>query len=744
MSGCAELRIGDVYQSPPLQDMGISCMNQLNEQFSRYMKQEVPEGEIRNLSTCLQTSLIAFKNHVWGEEREVYTPQELRDFIQKFFLTDQVIEDDTIHQLMVLKTKYTQGSETLLTHQEVDQIIFLIQAFEEFMSAIYPYNTVLFGDEIPSPEKLEESLIVLRQNLQKLLTTIMNQPYLLDELPLLYKEVHTLVRKSPPEEIPIFIKVLKPLASFIFNNPDKQEISKEEWTKLIDGALDTYSFWRYTQLASQTSFFDQKIDYYSHSVEELITLLKNRIHSPEYNLSIPQENILSLFEKLHEQGVFPQRIRLTSLQSVLEIVFGKILNRGDSSLTLTLESLDWFENEYKRWKSLQNVLNNIHPVQYSYPPQAIRIPELRELPPDVRTDFYSLFNFKTLFNEDVDSDFNTYLTYEGYLSPAGYKNLSMRSFYLSLIRAIGQGYSFQYPSQGITASELTEFLTQIYGWVQDIEIENSSLPPNETAFMVAHLVTYASQGYYNDIFVEEENRKIELIEQKEGIEYLSFVQLLMNSLNSVYFKLQELCQREDITTGCFDSYILTALEELQNSMPHLIEDISTLSEEEKRNYKDTLLKMALLQESEISQALSNKESYVIRPLYLRNLMYGFIFQESTFTRFDTNQNYILDDEELASAFPLYEGLISSSLEASNRQNYSRAGYDYSIQNLRLPYGADQSRFWTNFQIGWIRWVNRPHIQLTRPQFLELASNLMIQLRNLPSQTQEEEEEVAED
>ena len=167
--GCAELRIGDVYENPPLQDMGISCMNRLGEQLDLYLKKEIPESEIGNFSRCLQTSLITFKHHVWGEERETYTPHELKDFIQKFFLTDRVIDDQTLDHLMLFKSKYTGGSVNELTHQEIDQIIELIRSFEDFMATVYPYNDIFFGDEIPTSQRLDEGLNVLRQSLKKLL-----------------------------------------------------------------------------------------------------------------------------------------------------------------------------------------------------------------------------------------------------------------------------------------------------------------------------------------------------------------------------------------------------------------------------------------------------------------------------------------------------------------------------------------------------------------------------------------------
>ena len=486
----------------------------------------------------------------------------------------------------------------------------------------------------------------------------------------------------------------------------------------------------YFQFGFKSPQMTDKMNHFSLSIESLITFLRVQLQSPYFDQNLSQEKIFSLVQQLHEAQVFPENIRLTSLESALQAVFGLILTKGepDSTFVITADHVEWLENEYERWKSIQNVLNQLEPIQFSFPPQAIQLTSLKNLPQDVQQDFYSIFKFRNIFNEEDEQDFKVYLSYKDELLPKGYKNLTMRSLYLSGVRAIQRGYARKYPKQGITDSELVQFLTDIYGLSEDMNIEDSSKPPNKSIFLAAHLVTYSTQGYYNDLFIQEGEQKIELLEQKEGIDYLSLLPVLSSSMNTVYSTLQEFCRQEKITADCFNSHILTALKNLQN-LPHVIEDVSNLNPEEETSYKEILLKITLLDETKVTQALNQPDTYFIRPIELKNLIYGLIFQETTFTRFDLNQDAILDHREIDLAFPIYENAIALSFKDSSREPYSRAAYDYSVRYRSLPYQNEQNKLWTNIQIFWFRLIQPNNQQLTRRELLEITSYLLSGFKN---------------
>ena len=160
------LKVGEVYKDPAFTGTKLGCMNKLGDQFTAYVQQDLREGELGMLSRCLTTAFTIFKHHVWGEKRQNYSPEELRNFLHDFFLQDNKISDELLQNLMIFKTALVGGSAESLTLKEIDHLNERIQSIGKIMEDIYPYNHILFNQAPAEFEELNNSIAVIKKGFQ--------------------------------------------------------------------------------------------------------------------------------------------------------------------------------------------------------------------------------------------------------------------------------------------------------------------------------------------------------------------------------------------------------------------------------------------------------------------------------------------------------------------------------------------------------------------------------------------------
>lgn len=736
------LRVGDVYKDLPSKGSALDCMNHLNDRFNNFLTQKIPKEEALSFPKCLQSALLAFKYHVSGENQEIYTPDELRNFIQKFFLTDQKIQDSLMDSLMVLKTHSVGGTKDRLTSQEIDQLIVLIQHFGRFMEGIYPYNRILFTSVKAPPEEVDKGLENLKQKLQQLFKEIFQRPYSLQSAYDLNVELEKLLNNSneTPNNI-AFMQMIQPLASFIFNETSKDIVLVEEWEELINSMVSLYSIFTYFRLASiHKDHLPQRVVFYSKTAQSVLYFLEKTIHSQHHSSSIQGAALWNLANRLYSEGIITHDLRLSSLASLFQALFGKIIAGSSKGFDFSIGAaeLENLKAGYNRWAAVQQILNQSQRLSEKSKNSQIfsKFFNWQTFSPAAVLHMNTLLSFRMLYNEQEDSDFNVYLKYDKYLRPPGYKNLTIYSFYWGLVKMMYRGYAQRFPNKGLTREELAEFLKDIAGAAADLGSVNALGDPESdnfgrTEFMAANLITYATNGFYKDEWVIENQKKIELVSLKESMEYLSLTQLVFNSLNSLYAKMQELCSKDSITRSCFYSNILRAVQESITGMPHLINALSQMSHDEESAYTDMTFKVSVISDEDI-QTLQ-----IIRPVHLRNLIFALIYQEVMFSRFNFNSNELLEDNEISHGFPLYQGLIQYVAEnvlcldisSMAEKGTDQAVYNYVVLERKVPPFNDihgLEKLGLNTYLFYLHWTSNPMLkfQLNRTQLLELAFNLV--------------------
>lgn len=713
------LYIGEKFETPTQKET-LGCMNDLGQQIQDYIDHILPESEIEFLSECLQSSLLTFKYYVWGKNRTTYTPEELRSFIHDFFLQNQTISDNLMKELMIFKTSAVGGDVHLLTSKEIDQLIQLIAIFKDFLSLVYPHTKALAQKEFTSVEEMEGRLQELRQETQNFFKALFQKPYSLNSADNLIQQIKILLGLSHDTKAITALKIFKP---FIFSQ-NTDIVQPDQWKPLISVMTDLLSANIYFLFPIEHNL-KNRTAYLSQSFRHVLSFLEKVIGKTR---SLSKKEIMNLARSMHDQNLISKDISLSGVQKILQIVFGKIMAQAEDDFSIGRDEYLWLKSEYEKWAKTQQALNDAH-LQFkdSFSNQAHLFDEISPFT-----------KFRPLYKENNDKDFNIYFVNNAHIDwdHLNYKNITITSFYSAIVRALFRGYAKKFPSQGLTQEEMVHLFRDVYSLYQDLGISVSSSSPDsenfgDMEFLSANILTYATKGYYTDSWVEDEGKKVELINEREAVEYLSIIQFVFRAVDQLFEKMKEFCS-DPIEKSCFYKNILPAVEQSFSNMPHFLSEISEMASEEKEEYTHILFQLAVVNDHKRETV-----QYLHRD-HMRNLVFSFLYQEVMFTRFDVNSDNILQETEVDQAFPLYQGIIqhvAKEIFCTDAQQMEEDKIDQSIYRFsvhyRHPPSSNDCDIWMllkgrkcdKWKLAGRKWTNLWNLELTRLPLLQMAYHL---------------------
>ena len=115
------------------------CLSETGTVLSRYFEGNSSEREISSFWQCLDKSLQLFSEGVRGAEPGIYKADELRDFLEKYFLKDKRISDNLLNELMELKRTLLGGNSSSLTLEELKRTRQFFQVLNEQMALLQPF-----------------------------------------------------------------------------------------------------------------------------------------------------------------------------------------------------------------------------------------------------------------------------------------------------------------------------------------------------------------------------------------------------------------------------------------------------------------------------------------------------------------------------------------------------------------------------------------------------------------------------
>ena len=97
------------------------------------------EEQITKLCDCASSSLKLFYERTEGVEKGKYSPEELRSFLHKYFMSDYQISDSLLAEAMVLKSAILGGSTSSLTVSDLERAQRILEILKHEMIRIKPF-----------------------------------------------------------------------------------------------------------------------------------------------------------------------------------------------------------------------------------------------------------------------------------------------------------------------------------------------------------------------------------------------------------------------------------------------------------------------------------------------------------------------------------------------------------------------------------------------------------------------------
>lgn len=194
-----------------------------------------------------------FKTHTKGQEIGLYSTNELRTFLQTFFLGDIQISDALMAELMEVKKLLLGGSVDYVTTVEIDHTILLFEDFRQLTVDLLPHVQLINGEfyryqKSYTTEELNQSLVTLNGIVERLARLIQSsgQSYRFENFQRLLEESSHLIRGKGKNSRIYFVRDLIPILSGLKNSlvgSPQDRILPGQWQDFTAILSEVFGLW---------------------------------------------------------------------------------------------------------------------------------------------------------------------------------------------------------------------------------------------------------------------------------------------------------------------------------------------------------------------------------------------------------------------------------------------------------------------------------------------------------------------
>jgi hypothetical protein len=248
LAGCG-LKIGERPNQDTTVQLGsaeTACLSGAAKTLADYLRGNTTENQITGVFNCASNSLKLFRERTRGSRPNVYSPGELRKFLERYFLRDFTISDALLSESMELKKTLLGGSTSELTVEELERLRSLLLTLRDLTIRLRPFLplTPEHVSQLKTSE-LEDTISELKKaanDLGKILEETAT-PYEFSHLERLLSEVEKFLQDDDSihetaefrKYLPFFISIKRIVVS-----PDTRQMAGKDWRILLTRSADLY------------------------------------------------------------------------------------------------------------------------------------------------------------------------------------------------------------------------------------------------------------------------------------------------------------------------------------------------------------------------------------------------------------------------------------------------------------------------------------------------------------------------
>lgn len=734
-SGCGLNTGEDSTPAPPpaYSGSGFSCISKIPEHVEQYVFDRMAGEEVTSFVQCLQKAFTAFARLTRGREQEKYAPDEIRRFLETYFLKDRQITDGLLREFMVLKQTFIGGSVDHITRAELYTAVEFLEDLRKEALRLKPHlktlNPVL-ARQMPVEHvaanirdayaALDESISVIGKRFQR-----GERDYPLSNLKSFIAEFRVFIkwqqgdpnRVITPDQWVEFIRVFKELT---VSPEETEKIRARDWIPL----MQSFSRWCLAYLEFEVGvrekpkFSGVGLQNVLHLAQSLFTLLEDAI-SRQKDLKVTMPQLVAFSSALKGVHWMPQGWRVESIEGALNALVGRVF--GDPTIPnilrapdgLSMRTLGRIKDSFYQWSYVQMNLDQMRTNQDPLTALDADVPNLQpgftlkgvpdpqgvEETPDWLDFLEVKSKMRPLFPDGRASVIVAPLSsLRGEGVRHGFYNLSVMNLLRSVVTLIFRGYAADSVEKASWGSGLKrEEMVAFYEDFREIGIDLGFVDPRnvntgERVFIEGNLFTYSSNGLTPEM--PDIRGKMSFA---ETMELLAFLWTGGNLGGSIYSSLKEVCahgpkdQRGNpkLKRDCVRKALPQVFSDHAQSLPALRDYLGGLDKISLPAFMQNLLSTAF------SPANSDKDWIEISEF--STLAVVAFYSEAVLTRFDVNEDGQLTNPELDRAAEIFRGFIKWLALAKMDRELSDSdaiGVFYYI----LIYRALPASFWDNAEV----------------------------------------------
>jgi hypothetical protein len=358
-------------QLSPMQE---GCLSHAGATLESYFQGKISQGEMRSFWDCFSHSLSLFGENTRGSQADHYKPEELGQFLEKYFLKGKKIQPQLLLQAMRMKQAIVGGSDKNFTKAELRKTIALVQVMKVESLRLLPYMP-LNTQNLKTRSKEEFDLVMkttesVFDNLGVSFSKSVGG-YSIDDFDQLLKEFELFFTEKGTDNASWvrtarnYVGLVKAVKSILIG-PPANLISVSDWSEVF------YSMPRYYTLSLRVSRLQSMegsmlhgdgLELFTTIVENGYALFSRSIgQHPEHVISFAETD--KLLEEMVNSGVL--KIKAEIAKPVVPIIFNKILRTplaaasAYSAKGISQTSLDYLWQNFIFWSEGQRFLEGVY------------------------------------------------------------------------------------------------------------------------------------------------------------------------------------------------------------------------------------------------------------------------------------------------------------------------------------------------------------------------------------------------
>ncbi|MCB0351481.1 MAG: hypothetical protein KDD38_09875, partial [Bdellovibrionales bacterium] len=354
---------------------GARCLSDSIKKIETFFAGKSTAKEVDAIWTCYSFALRTFDKYVQGENKNSYTSNELRNFLETYFLKEDlkksrrthIISDALLDEMMIIKRLFLGGSTNSLKKDELLKTLDLIVVFKKITEDLLPHSKLLFTSGSQTPPS-EAEFKAAEQALSKAsadLVSFLNQRtsrYEMANLNRLLNELHLFFRDLDPNskfgKVHIYVPIIAKLKALLLNT-NSFAIEASEWPAVGEllsqvaaiGLRAQYTF------DVESLYSIEKLDLLERTSRMGLEIVKNSFSYRDHG-AIAVSQFLDLIDELEAIDLLPLALTADDAKHMTSRFLDLVLNPEEKYPVsgLTLSKLGYLETEINGWAQVQKLM----------------------------------------------------------------------------------------------------------------------------------------------------------------------------------------------------------------------------------------------------------------------------------------------------------------------------------------------------------------------------------------------------